>query len=232
MATTPGTLGALKDNIANELARTTTIPASSPIIAKAISDAIKIYQKVRFRFNEPDPSAPVTFQTVAGQSVYGAPANANIETIQFFDYINIIIGTTVTPIWRATPEEIHLLIEQNTQSGQPIRWAYEGNKIILYPVPSDTWTLVIGGHLVYPEPGGDDEANNKWMTDAERLIRSRAKYIIATHTTKNPDMQQAMSPFQPPPGATTGFESYRALMELKGEANKITGLSRIRPMRW
>lgn len=232
MATTPGTLGAMKERIANDLARVTAIPASSVIISDAISDAIKIYQKIRFRFNEPDPSAPVTFLTVAGQSVYGAPANANIETIQFFDYLNLVIGTTVTPIWRGTPEELHLLIEENTQSGQPIRWAYEGNKIILYPVPSEAWTIIIGGQMTYPEPTADDAVGNKWMTDGERLIRSRAKYQIGLHVTKNAELCKAMSPFAPTPGDAVGHEAYRAMIELRGEANKVTGMSRIRPMRW
>jgi hypothetical protein len=38
------------------------------------------------------------------------------------------------------------------------------------------------------------------MNAAERLIRSRAKYEIALHVTRNATMVSAMSPDEPPAG--------------------------------
>ena len=65
------------------------------------------------------------------------------------------------------------------------------------------------------------------MNEAERLIRSRAKYEIALHITRNDKMIAAMSPDEGSGGA-----SERYYDELKGEANKIRGTSRVRAMRF
>ena len=200
-------------------------------IRNAITTAISEYQKERFRFNEIDPSVPSTFSTIALRSVYTSADSPLIGTAFYFDYLNIQIGNTLQQLGRVTPEQQHLNIQLYNQFGFPSSWAYEGNSIILYPVPDTAYTLYIGAHLNLAAPATDNEAGNPWMTSAEALIRSRAKYEIATHVTRNPAMVKAMSPLPDGndgrPGAT-----YMFWRSLKGEANKVTGTSRIKPMRF
>lgn len=197
---------------------------NSEAIRNAITTAISEYQKQRFRFSEINPGVPPTFNTVGGQSVYSTVASPLISSSFFIDYLNIQIGNTLMELSRRTPEELHLDNQLFNQAGMPTEWAYEGNSIILYPIPDIPYTIYIGAHVNVPAPATDSEANNPWMTSAELLIRSRAKYEIACHVTRNKDMMAMMDPQN---GATA-----RAFSSLKGEGNKITGTGRMRAMRF
>jgi hypothetical protein len=227
-------LAAMVSRIAAEISRPEmagTTPTAGNVnanaIRNAISTAISEYQKQRFRFSDINPGVPTTFVTVPGQSVYTISDNPNIASVYYIDYLNIAIGNTLQELGRVTPETQHLNIQLFNQNGFPSSYAYEGNSLVLYPVPDQIWTLYLGGHILVAAPASDGEANNPWMTQAELLIRSRAKYEIATHVTRNPTMAAAMSPDPQENG-----QAYRAWKSLKAEGNKITGTSRIRPMRW
>lgn len=202
---------------------------TSPI-AQAILTVIGYYQKDRFRISDIDPSVPPSFNTVQGQTVYQASDNENIETIFVIDYLNVFVGSTVEKMTRRTPESLLLLLQQNQQSGQPTDFAYQGNKILIYPIPSSVWQIFIGGHVQIAAPATLDEDDNPWMNWAEPLIRCHAKYEIATHITRNAEMAQAMSP--DPDGGMNGKpgETWRAWRRLKNETNKIKSVGRIKPM--
>lgn len=227
------TLGVMKARVASELARGNLTTQ----IADAITTAISVYQKERFRFNESLPQADVTFNTVAGEPYYSGVAPTitpvtSLPTLQKIDYLNILIGNTVQALSRLQPEEIRLLNFANTQSGQPINWALEGETLMFYPTPSAAWPITIGAFFQYPAPANDAEVGNRWMTDGELLIRSRAKYEIALHVTRNPAMQVAMSPYPPQGGQMEGHAAYWAWKDLKGEANRLTARGRIRATRF
>lgn len=207
-----------------------SVSANAPnanAIRNAITTAISEYQKERFRFSDINPGVPTSFVTVPGQSVYTVAANAQIASMYFIEYINIVIGATLQELGRVTPERQHLNIQTNNQNGFPSSFAYEGNSLILYPVPDIVYTLYIGGHLFVAAPATDAETGNPWMTTAELLIRCRAKYELSLHVTRNYDMAGKMSPDPQENGAT-----YRAWKSLKGSGNKITGTGKIRPMRF
>jgi hypothetical protein len=193
-------------------------------IRNAINTAISEYQKQRFRFSEINPAIPSTFATVGQQSVYSTAASPLISTVYWIDYLNIQVGNTLMQLSRRTPEELHLDNQLFNQAGMPTEWAYEGNSIILYPIPDQAYNIYIGAHVNVAGPATDNEVGNPWMISAELLIRSRAKYEIALNVTRNKDMIQMMDPEN---GAT-----YRAWRSLKGEGNKITGTGKIRAMQW
>lgn len=223
-----GTLALLKARIADELARSDLTSQ----IADAINDAILIYQSERLRFNETLPLAPVTFATVAGTSFYDATSVPTLQTLFKFDYINVLIGNTLQELFRDTPQNIRMLLQvPGTQNGQPTSFALEGETLLLYPTPNQAWTLTLAAHFAYAAPAADDTANNRWMTDGERLIRARAKYEIAVHVTRNDKMARAMSPFEPEDGRDPGA-AYAELKRLKGIANRYTGTGIIRPMQF
>lgn len=203
-------------------------------IAAAITTAISQYQKERFRFSDITPLAPPTFATVADRNVYDAADNANIGSMFYIEAINVLIGTTLEMMQRETPEDILLLNQEGaSESGQPESWAYQGNSIIIYPTPNQAYTLYLVGHILIAAPLADDTAGNKWMTYAngELLIRSRAKFELATHVTRNEKMAVAMSPDPPAPGSPMGA-TYRAFCALKGEGNRIVARGRVRSMQF
>jgi hypothetical protein len=196
-------------------------------VRNAINTAISTYQKQRFRFNEITPNDPITFMTVAGQAVYGAEDSAYISGHYWLDYLNIQVGNTLMELSKNDPQRQHLNIQQFTQYGLPTSYAYEGDQLILYPVPTDAYRVWIGAHIRIGAPVSDDERNNPWMMPehGELLIRCRAKYEVATHVTRNAAMSQAMSP--------ENGETYRAWRDLKAEGNKVASTrGRIKAMQF
>jgi hypothetical protein len=128
---------------------------------------------------------------------------------------------------RGTPEQLHIDIQINNQSGFPSVYAYENNSLLLYPVPDIAYNMFIGAHINVDAPVSDSSVNNPWMTDAELLIRSRAKYEIYKHVLRNDKMALAMSPDPDENG-----EAYKAYKSLKAVGNKITGRGRVKPMKF
>lgn len=220
-----GTLGDMKARVASELARADLTTQ----IAAAITDAIGHYQKKRFRFNESIPDNAKSFATVSGRSIYTSADLADIATVQGLDYLLMQVGTTLFQLKREDPVILRMYNQTATMVGQPGWFAYEGNELIISAVPDQAYTIFVGGFFVAPAPASDDEVGNVWMTTAERLIRSRAKYEIACHVTRNQKMMQAMSPDTPEENGGVLGASYREERELKAEANRITGRGIIRP---
>jgi hypothetical protein len=217
--------------IVGELGQRTDLASggSNPtVIPNAIADAIQIYQKSRFRFNENLPLTPFTFMTVASQPYYDVSTVPNIKLLYKIDYLNYLLGNTTQKMERLMPEDIYLALLQGSTAGPPEEWAWDGQSIIMYPNPNIPYLITVGGYMAYPAPTDPvNDTTNPWMNDAERLIRSRAKYEIALHFTRNDKMVAAMSPDDGSGGA-----SERYFNELLGEFNKIRGTSRIRAMRF
>src|ERR1700753_1451807 len=77
-------------------------------IAAAINDAIQIYQKERFRFNETQPLTPFLLFTNIDQYIYTGVDDARIPQLYKVDYINYLLGSTNNKMERDTPESIYL----------------------------------------------------------------------------------------------------------------------------
>jgi hypothetical protein len=115
--------------------------------------------------------------------------------------------------------------------GIPDVFSYEGDKIILSPIPNQAWVCTLGIWQSVPAPADDIVTNNPWMNKAELLIRSRVKFEIATHVTRNAAMAQAMSPDPPNENGGVVGQAWRAWRTLKGEAARATTVgNRVKPM--
>ena len=164
------TLTVLKARIADEMARS-DIP---DLIANSISSAIAYYQRKRFYFNELDS---VTFSTVDTQAEYTSSDNAYIPYLYDIDAITVTVSSNNYEMDQISPEEWRILYN-TTATGQPECFAYFNQKLRLYPIPNDVWTVRIQAHVRIAAPATDGEASNVWMIDAEELIRARAKYDL------------------------------------------------------
>lgn len=225
-----GTQAQLKARIALELARPDFL-ASDVRIADAITDAITMYQKERFRFSDINPALPPTFNTVANQFVYDVGAMNEIASSFYLDWLIYTQGTSNFTVTRVTPLEI-VMANQNNIKGPPEMFAYEGESLMISPIPDQAYAMTLDCHILVAAPAGDATAGNRWMIDGEMLIRSRVKFEIATHVTRNPTMAQAMSPDATGgPGGGPGA-TYRAWRAMKGEANRLKGRGRVTPMAW
>lgn len=224
-----GTLGQLYDRIQFELGDRTDL-RSNGAIAAAVTTAITAYQKERFRFNENTPDE-FQFLTIPGIAYYGAAQDARIPTLFRIDALNYLLAQTTVRCERVFPEEIYTALLTGQVAGPPESFAWDGDNIIMYPRPNVAYQMTVLGYMALAAPTDEADANSPWTNAAERLIRSRAKYEIFAHVTRNMEMAEMMSPLPSAPGSP-GHEAYWAYCELKGEANKIRGTQRVRPMRF
>lgn len=199
----------MKARIADELARSDLTTQ----IAYAITDAIERYQPERMWFNE---SRDVTFNTVASQEYYTSSDNALIPNIYAIDYAAITVGGNIHMLKREVPRVIEGWSDNGTQTGEPYAYAYFQKKVRLYPVPTSIYAVRFAGHVKVAAPATDGEADNVWMTDAERLIRLRAKYNLAMDVLRDADLATAMSV-----AITEAFD------QLKGRTNRQVGTGTI-----
>jgi hypothetical protein len=225
-----GTLGDMVVRIGSEINRPDLQAVQIPA---AILDAIGVYQQERFSFSEIPPDGTQTFMTAAGRAYYNSTDNPNLGTLLKLDRVNINIGTsTVMQLKREDPETLILYNQQaGTMVGQPSWYAYENGQMIISAIPDKAYLITLGLFMLVAAPADDAEADNPWMTTAERLIRARAKFEIATHVTRNATMAAMMSPDPPIPFQAPGA-AYREWKRLKGTANRSSGRSLIRPMQF
>lgn len=220
-------LAAMKARIASELGNRTDLASQ---ITDAINTAIKAYQGKRFRFSDVTPLAPPSFNTVGGTWIYDSATNANIGSLLRIDYVLAQIGNYLQPLTYLDPAQVRIHNQLGVMKGQPLWWSYEGNSLLIAPVPDQAYPITLGLFRDVAAPATVDEANNPWMTDGELLIRSRAKYEIALHVTRNSNMQKAMSPNPPPPGEATGHAAYWAEQLLRITGNRVTSRRGVKPM--
>lgn len=208
------TLAVMKARIADELGRSDLTSQ----IAYAISDAIEAYQDERFHFNE---TRAITFSTVAEQEFYDSDDAAALATVNAFDYVVLYISGMPYPLRNELPDEIELLAQSGTGTGQPHSYCWYGDQLRLYPIPTDVWTVRVGASIKAAAPANDGETGNPWMTHAARLIRSRAKLELATHVLLDNDLGQNMS-----------AATQEAFDQLKSKTNQLTQIDkgRVVPM--
>lgn len=208
------TLSVMKARIADELARDDLTSQ----IAYAITDAIDRYQSERFWFNE---SRDLSFSTVASQEYYTSSDNALIPNLYAIDGVFMTVGSTVTELKPYDVQEIERLSDNGTQTGEPFGYCYYQKKIRLYPVPTQVYTVRVPGLVKFAAPTSDSEADNVWMTDAERLIRSRAKYNLALDVTRDTELATTMAA-----AVSEAFD------QLKGRTNRQTGTGTIKTVQF
>src|SRR5262249_23920693 len=99
--------------------------------------------------------------------------------------------------------------------------AWYDRKLRLYPPPGQVYPVRIAGHFRLGAPASDLEAGNVWMVEAERLIRSRAKYELAIHWLKDGELATTMA------ASVT-----EALDQLKARTNRQTATGIVQPTRF
>jgi hypothetical protein len=212
-----GTLGYMKDKIADEIARSDLTSQ----IADKITEAIEAYQPERFFFSE---TRDITFNTSVGQEFYGDSTSpiavAGMSTLQAFDYLILYIGSIPWPIARRTDTEIEVLNQNGLMRGQPWNWSYFNEQLRLGPVPDTTYQMRIAAHQRIAPPSTDDQTGNAWMTQiAERMIRCRAKGELYAHVIRDSDEAQKFFGL--------AIEAFDAL---KGQTNRLVGRAIMAPM--
>lgn len=179
-------LAVMRSRISSELRR----PNIDARIDEAIATAIGQIEAERFYFNE---TREILFSTVASQEFYTGTDNVLIGRILKFDYVKLLIGGTTFALTEEKPEHIEYLSQSGTQTGQPLVYCYYGEKLRLYPIPPDVYSVRIAALVQVPAPA-EDEADNPWMIKAEKLVRCYAKYELYENVVFDVAKAQTFNP--------------------------------------
>lgn len=169
-------------DIADEIDDTTG--EYSAQIQGSILGAIRYCERELYYFNE---TRDVTFTTVNGQQWYDGADNSNIPTLGRIveAYLELSNGERRT-MRRETPEDLELLSDNSASRGEPYCWTYFGQRMRIYPIPSDTVYTVrlqLGPYRLAKLASTED--TNAWIVEAYDLIKARAKYILQKDILKD-----------------------------------------------
>ena len=184
-------------------------------ILKAVQGAQRDCERFTFYFNE---TRDVTFSTVISQQWYGAAANANIPTLVHIQeaYYTDTGGNILILVW-SPPEELEILSDSTSATGQPSNYTYFNKQIRLYPIPNAVYTvrLQLGPYRLGALANPSD--NNAWLDDAYDLLKARAKYRLWKNTL-----------FEPGHAAEAMNDYNEQFAMLKAETSKRNGSGYIR----
>ena len=172
------TYGTMQDRIADELARTDLTSQ----IPKSILSAIAHYERQRFYFNE----TQFTFSTVANQEYYTSADSSQIPQLSQIDTVRITVNSSTYTLLNRDFAYLEAVQTSSTYTGDPTEYAYYAQQIRLYPIPSAVRTIQISGLQKFTALSATADTN-AWMTDAEELIRARAKYDLFMHVIRSPE---------------------------------------------
>lgn len=204
------TYGAIKSRIADELDRTDL----SSQISLSVQSAIKFYEYECFWFNE---SRSITFDTVADQEFYDDGDSEYIPNLLMIHAVTVTVNSQRYKVEPRTYQTLEEWAVNTSTTGEPTDYAYYAQQLRLFPIPDAAYTVRISARIRFQELSADGDTN-AWMTDAEELIRARAKadvFETALFDTVNSDRMR-------------GYEA-QSLMRLRAETGRRLGTGVIVP---
>ena len=139
------------------------------VVDDYINDAIAHYQHYRFWFNE----TSATQNTANGTATYAWPTDM-VE----LDSMTITANGTITKMEQISPREIDEMYFNSTLTGVPYHFANYKQQFRLYPTPNATYVLTQYYLQNYTALTTGSASSNVWTTEAEELIRTRAKKLL------------------------------------------------------
>lgn len=139
------------------------------VVDDYINDAISHYQRFRFWFNE----TSATQNTASGTATYAWPS----DMVQL-DSLVITVNSRIYPLRQLSPREIDELYNNSSSTAQPTHYADYKQQFRLWPTPNGTYTLTQYYLKNYTALTTGSTSSNVWTTEAEELIRTRAKKLL------------------------------------------------------
>jgi hypothetical protein len=176
-----GTLGELKARILDETKR----PSLTSQVGKAVTDAIEFYAVQRFWFNE---ALDTSITTVADTAAYEIPT-----VMRKLILAEITSGGQRFELCEGMSwEEYRSATRNSTSSVQPTDIVFYGANLYLYPTPAGEYPLSLSyssalDGFLDSEDVIDDSRSNAWSTEAEPLIRARAKWDLYFNVIRDYD---------------------------------------------
>lgn len=133
-------------------------------IKQSICDAITYYQTSRLGFNTKRARALVT----SGMEMLSLPTDW-VEA----DYLRLEDNGQRLPFDEVTYDWIEDRKDNDTDRGQPEKYAIQHREMRLWPIPDHSYTLVFSFQYEIRNVSisASDAETNAWMTEGEQLIR-------------------------------------------------------------
>lgn len=217
------TFGTMIDRIEDEILRTDI----NSNVQQAIKSAIAHYEAHRFWFTEGNSSITTGSSNTATYTVSSEWVN--------IDVLTATVNSSEFPLIKRTADWFRKVnTNPATVVGIPTDYALHANALWLYPSPSTAYTVTTYGHKKITELDStghltltDTTVTNAWFTDAEEVIRNRAKYYLYADVLENQE-RAAFYGGEDPYGNTRGREG-EALMALDRRTNYKIGTGFLEP---
>lgn len=199
------TLGDLKVRIIREMNRDDLLDDLADELSLQINSAIEFYATQRFHFNEGRLIVPISAEYTS------LPTG-----VRSIDEIYLIIGGVR---YRTLRREMDYLegLYSVPMIGQPTDWAYFQDQARFWPTPNIPYSSI--WLVVQDQPAlTDDASSNAWTNQGYDLITARTKYLLYRDQFRDFDAAAVMK----------GAEQ-EAYADLKGTANKLLSVGRMRP---
>lgn len=203
----------MQQRIAQELHRTDL----TTHIQRAIKSAIAFYESNRFFKGEKRG----TFSTIAGQRYYGttteSPGTLPSDIVEI-DSIVTTVNNRIYKLDQVSYEHLEDIDAGVTPlSGYPRLWAWYAEQIRFYPSPNNEYLMTVSYQYERPVLSADSD-ENFWTTEAEELIRSRAKKDLAMSVMYEDQIAQASAAME-----------NMALKSLKAQTVKLLSSNKLTP---
>lgn len=190
------TFSAMQTRIADDITRSDLTTQ----IANAINDAIKTWEGVRFAFNEKRylirtvPSQEYYDLSGSGLLNFDASVTDTGEMVLEIDSITNTVSNFPYPLRERTQQWFDRYQSLPSQyTGQPDSYGIYGNQLRLFPIPDGSGPEVDGAYNIRisalarlgPNPLGEADDTNAWMTEGEILIRNQALVSLYRHPLKD-----------------------------------------------
>jgi hypothetical protein len=158
------TFGQLVADIREDLNRGSSF---DPRIKRAIVNAIAFYRSKRLGFNIKRARARLT----SGNEFVSLPTDW-IEA----DYLRLEKGTRRYPLEEVTYDWMEETQLDDSTEGQPQKFAIQHRELRLYPIPDQTYTLMLSFQyeLKNVSISASDGESNAWLEEGEELVRKHA----------------------------------------------------------
>lgn len=174
------TYGDLKARIASDLERdltqeTTDTRTFEDEVEGAITDAISLLQSKQYWFLQQPTSTAKTATTTASNSYVTEPTGL----LDLYS-LRITVNSQKQEMDEVPFDEMESLHDgADTSTGQPFQYNRFGQRIRVYPIPNDTYTLTFSGLFTETAMSADSDSS-AWSTvgKGELLCRSMAKLIL------------------------------------------------------
>lgn len=148
----------------------------------AILNAVRYYERRLFYFNQ----KTATFSTVKDQEYYSSTDLADIANLIQIQAMKVTVNGSKLNMAEATFGQIDA-DQDGAVKSFPKFYAYFKQNLRFFPIPDAVYTITMAHHYRLAALSADADTN-VWTTEAEEMIRNRARAGIAANKLRNDNM--------------------------------------------